>query len=282
MRHLISLSIVVLALVLPGVSFADAGDHLSVSEALEDRNNDGSPDRVGQKIRLVGPTVRATVLKQLSSLEETLSEARAAGNSDEVARLEHIKTKNAEFLERLIEVKDNGELCFPVTESANPPKTLMVCSHSIRREQVVALDNGTVAIVQGTLGARLLTGDALLAPHRALIGRFLVLLALALAAAGTLLGFISGRRYSATGEAITRRVGEAFCLCLIGANAVMLEALLRRDISVSYVDQVGSHLVPNWIAIVSLWSSLEGSILFWGLIFGLFTWAFIRTTASRE
>ena len=34
--------------------------------------------------------------------------------------------------------------------------------------------------------------------------------------------------------------------------------------------QVGSRSVPDWVAIVSLWSSLEGSILFWGLVMGAY------------
>ena len=48
-------------------------------------------------------------------------------------------------------------------------------------------------------------------------------------------------------------------------------ALLRHDFSVSYVAQVGSRATPPVITIVSLWSSLEGSILFWGLVLGLYT-----------
>src|SRR4029079_11664584 len=47
-------------------------------------------------------------------------------------------------------------------------------------------------------------------------------------------------------------------------------ALLGHDFSVGYVAHVGSRSVPAWVSIVSLWSSLEGSILFWGLILGLY------------
>ncbi|MGZ7032858.1 MAG: heme lyase CcmF/NrfE family subunit, partial [Thermoanaerobaculia bacterium] len=39
---------------------------------------------------------------------------------------------------------------------------------------------------------------------------------------------------------------------------------------VSYVAQVGSRAVPMWVSIVSLWSSLEGSILFWGFVLGIY------------
>ena len=51
---------------------------------------------------------------------------------------------------------------------------------------------------------------------------------------------------------------------MIAANLLMVYALLTHDFSVSYVAQVGSRSVPTWVTVVSLWSSLEGSILFWG------------------
>src|SRR5712664_4426336 len=51
---------------------------------------------------------------------------------------------------------------------------------------------------------------------------------------------------------------------------VMEYALLTHDFSVGYVAHVGSRAVPTWVSIVSLWSSLEGSILFWGLVMGLY------------
>ncbi|HEX6177292.1 MAG TPA: cytochrome c-type biogenesis CcmF C-terminal domain-containing protein, partial [Thermoanaerobaculia bacterium] len=51
---------------------------------------------------------------------------------------------------------------------------------------------------------------------------------------------------------------------------LMEYALLTHDFSVSYVKQVGSRAVPDWVTIVSLWSSLEGSILFWGFVLGIY------------
>jgi cytochrome c-type biogenesis protein CcmF len=55
------------------------------------------------------------------------------------------------------------------------------------------------------------------------------------------------------------------------ATLAMEYALVTHDFSVAYVAQVGSLATPLHIAIVSLWSSLEGSILFWGFILGCFT-----------
>ena len=68
----------------------------------------------------------------------------------------------------------------------------------------------------------------------------------------------------------TRRLAYAFAAAMAAANLLMVSALLLRDFSVSYVAHVGSRSVPDWVSVVSLWSSLEGSILFWGLILGAY------------
>ena len=109
------------------------------------------------------------------------------------------------------------------------------------------------------------------------LGRTLILLTLLLATAGAMVGFAAGARRTAAGFAWTRRFAYAFAAAMVLTNALMVYALLARDFSVAYVAQVGSHAVPNWVAVVSLWSSLEGSILFWGLVLGVYvaaaTWA---------
>jgi cytochrome c-type biogenesis protein CcmF len=102
------------------------------------------------------------------------------------------------------------------------------------------------------------------------LGRGLILLALLTASAGSLVGFATGARPSAVGWAWTRRLAYAFAALMALANLGMEYALLSHDFSVSYVAQVGSRLVPTWVSVVSLWSSLEGSILFWGLVMGVY------------
>src|SRR3954463_8144808 len=57
---------------------------------------------------------------------------------------------------------------------------------------------------------------------------------------------------------------------MVLADLTMEYALLTHDFSVGYVAHVGSRSVPTWVSIVSLWSSLEGSILFWGLVMGVY------------
>ncbi|NIY13288.1 MAG: heme lyase CcmF/NrfE family subunit, partial [Gemmatimonadetes bacterium] len=48
-------------------------------------------------------------------------------------------------------------------------------------------------------------------------------------------------------------------------------ALLTHDFSIHYVAQVGSRSTPLLVTIISLWSALEGSILFWMWLLALFT-----------
>jgi cytochrome c-type biogenesis protein CcmF len=109
------------------------------------------------------------------------------------------------------------------------------------------------------------------------LGRDLILFALLVSSIGAVLGFASGARRSAQGWAWTRGLAYAFAAAMAAANLLMVRALLARDFSVSYVAHVGSRAVPDWVAVVSLWSSLEGSILFWGLIIGIYiaaaTWS---------
>ncbi len=106
------------------------------------------------------------------------------------------------------------------------------------------------------------------------LGRVLVLLGLAAAAFGAVTGFVAGARHSRLALAWTIRAAWVFSGAMVFANLVMVRALLARDFSVSYVTKVGSHSSPDWVAVVSLWSSLEGSILFWGAVLGMFIGAF--------
>jgi len=113
-------------------------------------------------------------------------------------------------------------------------------------------------------------------------GRVLILLALLVSSAGAMAGFAAGIRGSAGGWRLTRALAYAFAALMVAANVVMVRALLARDFSVSYVAHVGSRSVPNWVAVVSLWSSLEGSILFWGLILGVYVTAATRANRDRH
>ncbi len=101
-----------------------------------------------------------------------------------------------------------------------------------------------------------------------LLGRTLILCALLFSTAGCVISFAAGRSRSDLLERWSRASAFGYAILMILANLLMIYALLTHDFSVSYVAQVGSRSLPVWVSIVSLWSSLEGSILFWGLVLG--------------
>ena len=112
------------------------------------------------------------------------------------------------------------------------------------------------------------------------LGRFLILASLLVASSGAVVAFFAGSRRSLYGLQWTRRFAYAFAACMALATLAMETAQVRHDFSVGYVAQVGSRAVPVWVTIVSLWSSLEGSILFWGFVLGLYIAA--ATWLTRE
>src|SRR5437773_12050673 len=104
----------------------------------------------------------------------------------------------------------------------------------------------------------------------AAVGRFLILTSVFVSSAGAMIAFAAGYKQAEEGLRWARRFAFAFAALMAAATLVMEYALLTHDFAVGYVAQVGSREVPTWVTIVSLWSSVEGSILFWGLIMGLY------------
>ncbi|HVS30906.1 MAG TPA: heme lyase CcmF/NrfE family subunit [Thermoanaerobaculia bacterium] len=104
----------------------------------------------------------------------------------------------------------------------------------------------------------------------ATLGRILILGTLLVSAAGAVIGFAAGRTRSPQGLKWAQRCAYLFALLMVLATGVMEYALLTHDFSVGYVAQVGSRSVPAWVTISSLWSSLEGSILFWGFVLAIY------------
>src|SRR5881396_2925191 len=104
----------------------------------------------------------------------------------------------------------------------------------------------------------------------AALGRFLILASVFVSAAGSIIAFSAGRKNAADGLRVAQRFAYGFAVLMALATLVMEYALLSHDFSVGYVAHVGSREVPTWVTIVSLWSSLEGSILFWGLVLGAY------------
>lgn len=69
----------------------------------------------------------------------------------------------------------------------------------------------------------------------------------------------------------------------IAISVVMMQrALITRDFSLAYVQQVGSTSTPAVYNVAAMWSALEGSILLWSFILAAFTaavaWRFRKRT----
>ncbi|MCB9669190.1 MAG: heme lyase CcmF/NrfE family subunit [Alphaproteobacteria bacterium] len=106
--------------------------------------------------------------------------------------------------------------------------------------------------------------------------------ALLFATLGSVMGFVAGSRYSERAWQLTRTFAVAFSGSMLAANLLMVYALLVHDFTVSYVAQVGSTESPTIISIISLWSSLEGSILFWGGVLALYVLAIVNLLRAPE
>jgi len=111
------------------------------------------------------------------------------------------------------------------------------------------------------------------------LGYAFVLGGLLCAVFGAVVGIEGGLRRRSATRAWVERAATGFFLCMLGANLTMVWALVAHDFSVHYVSQVGSRATPLVYTVVSLWSALEGSILFWGAILGVYLFAFARAQA---
>jgi cytochrome c-type biogenesis protein CcmF len=88
------------------------------------------------------------------------------------------------------------------------------------------------------------------------------------------------RRMPALAESARAAAFALFGLMTL-ANLAMIYGLLTHDFSIGYVAQVGSRATPVWVTIVSLWSALEGSILFWGWVLSAYTAAAVWFNARK-
>jgi cytochrome c-type biogenesis protein CcmF len=114
----------------------------------------------------------------------------------------------------------------------------------------------------------------------AALGRVLILSSLLVSTVGAFVAFAAGRTRDVQSLKWARRLAYAFSALMIGATLVMERALITHDFTVSYVAHVGSLSTPMWVTVASLWSSLEGSLLFWGCVMGIYI--AIATFFTRE
>jgi cytochrome c-type biogenesis protein CcmF len=114
------------------------------------------------------------------------------------------------------------------------------------------------------------------------LGHSALVIALVLAAVGMIAAAVGARtRNRALIRTAYSAVYTVFGLLTISTVA-MVYALVTHDFSISYVAQVGSRATPTFYTIISLWSSLEGSILFWGFVLALLSAAAVWLNRKRE
>lgn len=78
-----------------------------------------------------------------------------------------------------------------------------------------------------------------------------------------------------------RTYGWLVLLAAVLAVVMMERALITRDFSVKYVQQVGSPTTPALYNVAALWSALEGSILLWILVLSLYVAVMMRRFRAR-
>ena len=98
---------------------------------------------------------------------------------------------------------------------------------------------------------------------------------------GMIAAMVGARRGNERLTAVARSIAYVIFLFMFIANSAMIYGLVTHDFSISYVAQVGSRATPVFFTVISLWSSLEGSILFWGLVLAGFTAAATYLTRGR-
>jgi len=112
------------------------------------------------------------------------------------------------------------------------------------------------------------------------LGRAAVLLGLAACSVGAITGMWAGKTRREDVWRWTRWMAFIFAGAITVATVLMEYALITHDYSVKYVAEVGSNETPLTFTIVSLWSSLDGSILLWALILAI--WAAVFAWKMKD
>jgi cytochrome c biogenesis factor len=114
-----------------------------------------------------------------------------------------------------------------------------------------------------------------------LLGYSALVAALAIASYGMIAAIVGVRRREA-GLVRSARAAAYTCFGLLTvANLAMIYGLVTHDFSIGYVAQVGSRATPVFFTVISLWSALEGSILFWGWVLAFYAALAMWLTRSK-
>ena len=113
----------------------------------------------------------------------------------------------------------------------------------------------------------------------ALLGSVTIIVALLSAAAIAVQGF----RAVATGRVSTLRLPvTVFVVSAIATFAILEFAILRHDFSIGYVANNTATTTPFIFLFAAGWAALEGSIVLWGVMLGVFTWLVWRKVEDGD
>ena len=115
----------------------------------------------------------------------------------------------------------------------------------------------------------------------AAVGRGAVLLGVLACAFGAAITVAAIRKHDLRALKVSSRYSYVALFAAVVAVVIMERALITRDFSLAYVQQVGSQSTPTLYNLTALWSALEGSILLWILILAGFIVAVARKFRDR-
>ncbi|MGA0878534.1 MAG: heme lyase CcmF/NrfE family subunit [Ilumatobacteraceae bacterium] len=121
----------------------------------------------------------------------------------------------------------------------------------------------------------------LAASLNAAVGRGAILLGLLACLSGIAITVAGIRRRDQRALRSSARYAYAAFGAALLAFVIMERALITRDFSLAYVQQVGSRDTPALFNVTALWSALEGSILLWVLVLTGFVAAVARKFRAR-
>ena len=112
-------------------------------------------------------------------------------------------------------------------------------------------------------------------------GKFLLILALLVAAYGIGASLYGARSNSRAFVDSGRRAVYALAVCLVAAFAILESAFLRSDFSSFLVASHSSTTTPTFYRATAIWSSQEGSLLLWVVLLSLWSSAILAVTRRR-
>src|SRR5215212_2535384 len=116
----------------------------------------------------------------------------------------------------------------------------------------------------------------------ALVGTITLLTAYAVAAWCVAAGIAGNARKSRrlVNSAVYGLYGFA---ALVGlASALIIYAFVTHDFSIKYVAATSDTTMSTWYKVTAFWGGLDGSLLFWVLVLGLFSVVAIAMNAKRH